>query len=125
MVKRPRLLHHRTERQTDAGRHDALHAIDFFLLHKLLEALDGVLWARLFLDHQLDLAASDAALCVEPLDSPFGGPQAADAGTGRNAGTRRQDADPTRLGLGDGGREHARRCSGGAGGGHRFQDVAA
>ena len=55
-------LDHRPERKADAGRNDALHAVDFFLLHELAEALDRVLGRGLVLDHQFDLAAADAAL---------------------------------------------------------------
>ena len=113
------------ERQPNAGRDDALHAIDLLLLHQLLEALDGVLGVGLLVDDELDLAAGDAAGGVEALDRPLGGAQAAHAGARSNAGARRQDADPDGLGLGDGGREDAGRGGGGAGGGDRFQQGAA
>jgi hypothetical protein len=38
-----RLLDHRAERETDAGRDDAHGAIDLLLLHQLAEAFDRVL----------------------------------------------------------------------------------
>ena len=42
--ERARFLHHRAERKPDAGGDDALHAIDFLLLHELAETLNRVLW---------------------------------------------------------------------------------
>src|SRR5581483_7019760 len=118
------LLHHRTKRQARACRHDAQHAIDLFLLHQLLEALDGVLGARLLLDHQFDPAPGDAARGVELLHRPLGGAQTADAGAGSDAGAWRQNAELEGLGLSDGGGENAWRCSGSAGSRDRPQDGA-
>ena len=81
----------------DAGRDDALHAVDLVLLHQLAEALDRVLGRGLFLDHQLDLAAGDAAGGVEALDRPLRG---ADAALARAAAMPERGARmPMRTGL--------------------------
>ena len=105
--ERARLLHHRAERQPDAGRDDALHAVDLLLLHQLAEALDRVLGRGLLLDHELDLAAGDAALGVEALDRPLRGADAVLARRRGDAGARREDADAHRPCLRDRRREDA------------------
>ena len=107
--ERARFFDHRSERKADAGRNDALHAVDFFLLHELAEALDRVLRRGFFLNHQLDLAAADAAFGVVALDRPLRGADAVEARRRGDAGARREDADAQRLVLRDGGREHAIR----------------
>src|SRR6478672_11270713 len=68
-----RLLGHRPEREAYSSRHDTLHAVDVFLLQKLLVTLDRVLGTGLLLDHEFDLAAGDTARSIELLDGPFGG----------------------------------------------------
>ena len=89
-----RLLDHRPERQPDAGRDDALHAVDLLLLHELAEALDRVLGRGFVLDHQLNLATADAALRVVTFDRPLRGADAVETGRRCDAGARRENADP-------------------------------
>src|SRR5207244_338786 len=105
--QRARLLHDRSKRQSDAGRDDALHAVDLLLLHQLAEALDRVLGRGLLLDHELDLASGDAALDIEALDRPLRGADAVLARRRGDAGARRQDADAQRLALRDRRRAYA------------------
>ena len=94
-------LHHRPEREAGAGRDDALHAVYLLLLHQLAEALDRVLGRRFLLDHELDLAAGNAAAGVEALDCPLGGSNAVLSWRRGDARTRRENADAHRLVLRD------------------------
>jgi hypothetical protein len=72
------------------------------LLDKLLEALDGILGRRLFLNQELDRASGDTAGGIEFFHRPLGGPEAADAGAGRDARARGENAELAGFGLGHG-----------------------
>ena len=61
------LLGHRPQRQPHPGRDGPGDGVDLVLQNELAEALDGVLGARLLLDHQLDLSPQNPAGSVDPL----------------------------------------------------------
>ena len=94
--------------EADAGRDQAVNGIDLFLQDQTPKPLDRVLRVGLFLDHQLELAAGDAAILVHPFGGPLHGADAALAGGAGGARSRRDDSDPERLVLRQGRREQPR-----------------
>ena len=101
-------LGHRRDAEADAGRDQAVDGLDLFLQDQAAKALDGILRVGLFLDHQLELAAGDAAILVHPLGRPLHRANAALAGGAGGARARRDDSDLERLVLRDGRREYAK-----------------
>ena len=118
--KRLLLLGDGRDAEADAGRNQAVNGIDLLLQDQAPKPLDRVLRVGLFLDHQLELASGNAAILVHPLGSPLHCADAALAGGSGGARSRRNDADPERLVLRQGGREQPRSRGGDKPGTRKF-----
>src|SRR5260370_10476215 len=95
--KRLLLLCHRRNPEADSRRDQSVNGFDLLLQDQTSEALDGIFWAGLFLEHQLDLAAGDAAILVHPLGGPLYRANAALAGRTCPTRSRPNNSDPQRL----------------------------
>ena len=109
-----RFFDHWTEGEPDAGRDDALHVIDVFLLHELGEALDRVLGRGFLVVNGFDLAAGNAAGGVPLFQRPFGSANTGNAGARGKSSARGEHTDLERLVLRDCRRNDAGRYEHGA-----------
>ncbi len=98
--------------EADAGRDQAVNGVDLLLQDQPPQPFDGVLGIGLFLDHQFELAAGDAAFLVHPFGGPLHRADAALAGGAGSARSRRDDADPQGLVLRQRRREQPGSCGG-------------